>query len=143
MIVANILGEKGGEVISVAPDDSALSLARTLSKWRIGAVLVRDTAGGIVGIVSERDLLHSLAQDAAAILHRKVRDLMTEDVVSCAPDDSIQSVMERMTHGRIRHLPVVDGGELRGIVSIGDIVKHRLAEQSAEADALKAYIASG
>ena len=143
MIVADILGGKGGDVVTVLPDDSALSLARTLAKWRIGAVLVRDAGGKIVGIVSERDLIHALATDAAAILHRKVQDLMTGEVVTCSSSDSLQSVMEKMTHGRFRHLPVFDGGELRGIVSIGDVVKLRIAEQSAEADALKAYIASG
>lgn len=143
MIVADILGEKGGEVITVSPDDSALSLARTLAKWRIGAVLVRNADGKIVGIVSERDLIHALAKDAAAILHRKVLDLMTGEVVTCRSLDSLQSVMEKMTHGRFRHLPVIDDGELRGIVSIGDVVKLRIAEQLAEADALKAYIVSG
>ena len=110
MIVADILGEKGGEVITVSPDDSALSLARTLAKWRIGAVLVRNADGKIVGIVSERDLIHALATDAAAILHRKVLDLMTGEVVTCQSLDSLQSVMEKMTHGRFRHLPVIDDG---------------------------------
>jgi CBS domain-containing protein len=114
-----------------------------LAKWRIGAVLVRNADGKIVGIVSERDLIHALATDAAAILHRKVLDLMTGEVVTCQSLDSLQSVMEKMTHGRFRHLPVIDDGELRGIVSIGDVVKLRIAEQLAEADALKAYIASG
>ena len=140
MIVADILGEKGGEVITVSPEDSALSLARTLAKWRIGAVLVRNADGKIVGIVSERDLIHALATDAAAILHRKVQDLMTGDVVTCRSSDSLQSVMEKMTHGRFRHLPVIDDSELRGIVSIGDVNAWAMDNQRAEIHYLQEYL---
>ncbi len=143
MFVADILRDKGGEVISVGPEDSALSAARTLSKRGIGSVLVLAGNGEILGILSERDLLHGLANDAGAVLHRRVRDLMTTGVATCQPDDTLHSVMERMTHGRFRHLPVVEGGKLLGIVSIGDVVKNRLAEQAAEAEALKNYIATG
>ncbi len=143
MFVADILREKGGEVISVGPEDSALSAARTLSKRGIGSVLVRAGNGEILGILSERDLLHGLAREAGAVLHCRVRDLMTIDIATCTPRDTLHSVMERMTHGRFRHLPVVEDGKLLGIVSIGDVVKNRLAEQMAEAEALKNYIASG
>jgi CBS domain-containing protein len=143
MFVADILREKGGEVISVGPEDSALSAARTLSKRSIGSVLVRAGNGEILGILSERDLLHGLAREAGAVLHSRVRDLMTRDIETCTPGDTLHSVMERMTRGRFRHLPVVEQGKLLGIVSIGDVVKNRLAEQIAEAEALKNYIASG
>ncbi len=143
MFVSDILRDKGGEVISVGPEDSALSAARILSKRGIGSLLVLAGNGDILGIVSERDLVHGLAREAGAVLHCRVRDLMTVDIVTCTPRDSLHSVMERMTHGRFRHLPVVEDGKLRGIVSIGDVVKNRLAEQAAEAEALKAYIASG
>lgn len=143
MFVADILREKGGEVISVGPEDSALSAARTLSKRSIGAVLVQAGNGEILGILSERDLLHGLAREAGAVLHSRVRDLMTRDIETCTPGDTPHSVMERMTRGRFRHLPVVEHGKLLGIVSIGDVVKNRLAEQIAEAEALKNYIASG
>lgn len=143
MFVANILREKGGEVISAGPEDSALSVARTLSKRGIGSVLVRAGNGDILGILSERDLVHGLAREAGAVLHCRVRDLMTPDVATCSPRDTLHSVMERMTHGRFRHLPVIEQGRLIGIISIGDVVKNRLAEQIAEAEALKAYITSG
>ncbi len=143
MFVADILREKGGEVISVGPEDSALSAARMLSKRGVGSVLVRAADGEILGILSERDLTRGLAREAGAVLHCRVRELMTADVVTCMPADTLHSVMERMTHGRFRHLPVVDGGRLIGIVSIGDIVKHRLAELAGEAEALKSYITSG
>jgi len=143
MFVADILRDKGGEVISVGPEDSALSAARTLSKRGIGSVLVRAGNGEILGILSERDLLHGLAREAGAVLHSRVRDLMTRDIETCTPGDTLHSVMERMTRGRFRHLPVVENRKLLGIVSIGDVVKNRLAEQAAEAEALKAYISSG
>lgn len=143
MFVADILRSKGGEVISVGPDDSALSAARTLSKRGIGSLLVRAGDGEILGILSERDLVRGLANDAGAVLHRRVRDLMTEAVATCKPTDSLHMVMERMTNGRFRHLPVVDGGRLLGIVSIGDVVKNRIAEQLAETEALKSYITQG
>ncbi|MEQ1888880.1 MAG: CBS domain-containing protein [Alphaproteobacteria bacterium] len=143
MFVADILRDKGGEVISVGPEDSALSAARTLSKRGIGSVLVRAAGGEILGILSERDLVHGLAREAGAVLHCRVRDLMTVDVVTCAPGDTLHSVMEAMTHGRFRHIPVVENGRLLGIVSIGDVVKNRLAETQAEAEALKSYITSG
>ena len=143
MFVADILRDKGGEVISVGPEDSALSAARTLSKRGIGSVLVRAGNGEILGILSERDQLHGLAREAGAVLHCRVRDLMTTDIATCTPGDTLHSVMERMTHGRFRHLPVVEHGQLLGIISIGDVVKNRLAEQIAEAEALKNYITSG
>lgn len=143
MFVADILRDKGGEVISVGPGDSALSAARTLSKRGIGSVLVRADNGEILGILSERDLAHGLAREAGAVLHLRVRELMTVDVATCRPGDTLHSVMERMTHGRFRHLPVVENGRLLGIVSIGDVVKNRLAEQAAESEMLKAYITQG
>lgn len=142
MFVADILKDKGSEVVSIGPEESALAAARVLAKCGIGSVLVLDANRDILGILSERDLAHGLARDAGSVLHRRVRDLMTQDVMVCTPGDTLHSVMERMTHGRFRHLPVVDNGALIGIVSIGDIVKHRLAEQAAEAEALKSYITS-
>ena len=143
MFVADILRDKGGEVISVGPEDSVLSAARTLSKRGIGSVLVRAGNGEILGILSERDLLHGLAREAGAVLHCRVRDLMTRDIETCTPGDTLHSVVERMTRGRFRHLPVVENRKLLGIISIGDVVKNRLAEQAAEAEALKNYITSG
>lgn len=143
MHVADILRDKGNKIISVGPDDSVLLAARALAQHGIGSVMVLKHSGGILGILSERDIAHGLAREAAGVLDCQVRDLMTRNVETCRPDDTLQTVMERMTHGRFRHLPVVEDGELCGIVSIGDVVKNRLAEQIAEAEALKAYITSG
>lgn len=143
MHVADILRDKGSKVIAVRPEDSVLLAARTLAQHGIGSVMVLTEGGGILGILSERDIAHGLARDAAGVLHRRAGDLMTRNVETCMPDDTLHTVMERMTNGRFRHLPVVENGVLRGIVSIGDVVKNRLAEQTAEAEALKAYITSG
>ena len=143
MLVADILRDKGGEVISTGPEDSALLAARTLSKRGIGAVLVRAANGEILGILSERDLLHGLAREAGALMHCRVRDLMTTDIEICTPGETLHSLMERMTQRRCRHLPVMENGALLGIVSIGDVVKYLIAGQMAETEALKNYIATG
>lgn len=143
MFVSDILKDKGSDVICIGPEDSTLLAATTLSKRGIGSVLVQDTDGVIVGILSERDLVHGLAKNASGVLHRRVRDLMTVNVETCTPQDTLHSVMERMTNGRFRHLPVIENGQLSGIISIGDVVKNRIAEQVAEAEALKNYIISG
>ncbi|HAK61779.1 MAG: CBS domain-containing protein [Pseudomonadota bacterium] len=143
MLVADILRDKGGEVISVGPEDSALSAARTLSKRGIGSVLVRAADGEVLGILSERDMLHGLARHAGALMHYRVRDLMTKELETCTPDETLAALMERMTQRRVRHLPVVENGALLGIVSIGDVVKYLIAEQMAETEALKNYIATG
>lgn len=142
MFVADILIDKGGMVVSVGPGETALEAARTLAKYGIGSVLVLAANSDILGILSERDIAHGLAREAGALPDISVGALMTQNVMVCAPGDTLHSVMERMTIGRFRHLPVVDEGRLIGIVSIGDIVKHRLAEQAAEAEALKSYISS-
>ena len=102
-----------------------------------------DGEGGVAGIVSERDLVRALASHGAKALELEARQVMTRDVVTCDPDESIDNVMEIMTRGRFRHLPVVRRGELLGLVSIGDVVKSRLEETRHEAEALKAYISAG
>jgi CBS domain-containing protein len=142
MFVSDILAHKGDRVISVAPDDGLTSAIATLSARRIGAVLVLDRAGAIVGILSERDVLHAMAREGAAALDRKVSDVMTGAVVTCDRDASIEHVMETMTERRFRHLPVVDHGRLCGMISIGDVVRLRLEEQRREAEALRQYIAA-
>jgi CBS domain-containing protein len=140
MFVSDILAYKGDRVISVAPDEGLAAAIDTLSTRRIGAVLVLDADGAIVGILSERDVLHAVARDGMAALDRKVSDVMTASVVTCDPDASIESVMQTMTERRFRHLPVVQQGRLRGMISIGDVVRLRLEEQRREADALREYI---
>lgn len=143
MLVNSILKAKGRDVFSVGPDVSVLETARILRQKRIGAVLVCDGDGALLGVLSERDIVRALADDGINVLETPVRALMTRDVVTCRPTDSIDSLMALMTDRRIRHIPVLDHGGLVGLVSIGDVVKHRIAETEMEAEALKSYIATG
>ena len=143
MFVSDILSQKGGSVFTVTPGTSVAQVAQQLSVRRIGSVLVLDEDGGVAGIVSERDLVRALASHGAAALELEARQVMTRDVVTCDPDESIDQVMATMTSGRFRHLPVVRHGELLGLVSIGDIVKARIEETTHETEALKAYIVAG
>ncbi|HLK85318.1 MAG TPA: CBS domain-containing protein [Candidatus Binataceae bacterium] len=140
--VAAVLGRKGSQVVTVAPHDSIATLVRVLSRNRIGAAPVVDRAGRLVGIISERDVIHGLAQFGEAAIALPVERLMTEEVRTCTPEDAIVELMETMTLRRIRHLPVLRAGELAGIVSIGDVVKQRLGEAQSELDELRSYIRS-
>jgi CBS domain-containing protein len=143
MFVSDILAQKGGLVFTVTPGTSVAQLSQQLSTRRIGSVLVLDGEGAVAGIVSERDLVRALASHGAKAMELEARQVMTRDVVTCDPDDSIDQVMQTMTRGRFRHLPVVRHGELLGLVSIGDVVKARLEETKHETEALKAYIVAG
>jgi CBS domain-containing protein len=143
MFVSDILAQKGGLVYTVTPGTSIAQLSQQLSTRRIGSVLVLDGEGAVAGIVSERDLVRALASHGAKAMELEARQVMTRDVVTCDPDDSIDRVMQTMTQGRFRHLPVVRHGELLGLVSIGDVVKARLEETKHETEALKAYIVAG
>ncbi|MBI2735626.1 MAG: CBS domain-containing protein [Rhodospirillales bacterium] len=143
MFVSDILSQKGGLVFSVTPDTTAAEVARQLSVKRIGSVLVLNDAGTVVGIASERDLVRALATHGVKAMELEVRQIMTREVVSCHPDDSIDEVMQTMTNGRFRHLPVIHHNELVGLISIGDVVKARLEETQHETEALKAYIVAG
>lgn len=143
MFVSDVLSQKGGLVFTVTPGTTVGQVCQQLSTRRIGSVLVVDRLDHIVGIVSERDLVHALAVNGKAALELEASRVMTRDVVTCDPDDSIDHVMEMMTRGRFRHLPVVHKGELLGLVSIGDVVKARLEETRHETEALRAYIVAG
>jgi CBS domain-containing protein len=143
MFVSDILAQKGGLVFTVTPGTSIAQLSQQLSTRRIGSVLVLDGEGSVAGIVSERDLVRALASHGAKAMELEARQVMTREVVTCDPDDSIDQVMQTMTQGRFRHLPVVRHGELLGLVSIGDVVKARLEETKHETEALKAYIVAG
>lgn len=141
MFVSDILKFKGDKIFSVGPDDSVDVPIRELSEHRIGAVLVVDPQGQTVGILSERDLVRALQKFGRALFDRKVRDLMTAPVITCTPSDPVAAIEGMMTANRFRHVPVVDGGKLVGIVSIGDVVKTRIEEAQSEVDALRRYIA--
>ena len=142
MAVAHILKQKGAAVITVQPADSVQAIVDILAKHRIGAVVVVDHEGAIAGIVSERDVVRAMAGDAAGVVGKSARDIMTAKVRTCTPQDSETDLMQMMTESRIRHLPVVADGRLAGMVSIGDVVKFRMEEIEREADHMKSYIAS-
>ncbi|KAA2242194.1 CBS domain-containing protein [Salinarimonas soli] len=142
MSVQHILAEKGGDVVTIAPDRTLAEAAHLLAERRIGAVIVSEGSRAVAGILSERDIVRALARGGAAALDHPVSRHMTAEVVTCTPDIVIVEVMELMTRGKFRHVPVVQGGRLIGIVSIGDIVKRRLAEVETEQQALREYITS-
>ncbi|MCA8966985.1 MAG: CBS domain-containing protein [Planctomycetes bacterium] len=142
MNVNMILRGKGDRVVTVRPDDTVGTAAKRLADERIGAVLVTGADGTMCGVLSERDIVRGIGGEGAAALAQPVSSLMTADVVRCAPGDSVNGVMARMSERRIRHLPVFDGDKLLGIVSIGDVVKHRIQEIEAEASALRDYIST-
>ncbi|HEX7775180.1 MAG TPA: CBS domain-containing protein [Parvibaculum sp.] len=139
MNVATILKAKGNEVATVAPTITLAEAARLLSEKRIGAVIIMH-GQQLLGILSERDIVKAIARMGVESLDRPVREIMTSRVVTCGLNDSVDELMDSMTEGRFRHLPVIDRGELVGIVSIGDVVKHRIAETVMETEALRLYI---
>lgn len=141
MFVRQILASKGGDIVTIAPSAKISDVVALMSKERIGAILVLDADARIAGIVSERDVARGLAEHGAALLEMSADRIMTSEVITCGPDDGIDKLMRKMTTGRFRHLPVVENAKMVGIVSIGDIVKHRLEELEAEASLLQDYIA--
>ncbi len=141
MMIASILREKGHAVASVGPDALVDEIVGELTTRRIGAVLVID-GEAVVGVVSERDVVRGLAGHQGEVLALRARDIMTSPVITILPADTVVGAMELMTGRRIRHLPVVESGRLVGLVSIGDLVKARIAEAEREALALKDYIAT-
>lgn len=144
MTVAHILADKGREVVTVTADEPVAKAIRTLADKKIGAVLILDGDGtSIAGVLSERDVVRALAADGPAALDKPVSALMTRMVITCSPSDTMAVVMAKMTEGRFRHVPVLEGGRLVGLVSIGDVVKRRIAETEHEAEALREYIATG
>lgn len=136
-----ILDAKGHDVATIAPDASLADAAGELARHGIGALVVTDAEGAIVGIVSERDLVRSIADHGTDALTRRVRDAMTASVHTCAPDATVDQLMAQMTDHRIRHVPVVDGTAMVGIVSIGDVVKRRVQQLVTETEHLTEYIA--
>lgn len=143
MTVQHILAEKGTGVVSIGPDLSLADASRLLSEKKIGAVVVSGDGNTVDGILSERDIIRALAREGAAALDMKISRYMTADVVTCNKTADMDHLMQVMTHGKFRHIPVVEDDQLVGIVSIGDVVKRRLAEIENEHKALKDYIAAG
>lgn len=141
MRIAEILNNKGNDVLKVAPDATVLSVVAMLAEKRIGCVPVVEN-GEVIGIFSERDVVYQLAQSGHSMLEALVRDAMTTPAVTIASDTPIISALSLMTRRRIRHLPVVDDGEMVGFVSIGDLVKFRIDSIEAEAAAMRSYIQS-
>jgi CBS domain-containing protein len=140
MIVKSIIDMKGGDVVTLEPSVSLDTAAKLLAERRIGAVVVLGADDRVVGILSERDIVREIADHGVAAMQQQVSQVMTRKVVTCTLDETLHSIMERMTAGKFRHVPVIDQGRLAGIISIGDVVKHRIEEMEQESDALKSYI---
>jgi CBS domain-containing protein len=136
MFISDVLKIKGRSVVKVRPSDTVAVAVARLAKHRIGAVVVEDQWMKPVGIFSERDFVDAIARDGAAVLGRDVRQLMSSPIISCLSSDRIDAVLAAMTLAKVRHFPVIDAGTLNGIVSIGDLVKHRLDEKELEASVL-------
>jgi CBS domain-containing protein len=143
MTVRNIIGAKPiQQIITVRPTDVVRTATEVLAKHRIGAVIVSGDGAMVDGILSERDIVRALGTHGVGCMGQTVQELMTAEVIGCHPDDSATSVMEKMTDGRFRHMPVIDGGRMIGVISIGDVVKARLAEIENENSALTGMIAN-
>jgi CBS domain-containing protein len=143
MNVAAILKSKGREVLTTTPDATLLDIAKLLGTRRIGCIVVTGIDGKVIGIVSERDIVREIARAGSQVLKEPVASCMTKSVVSCREADTIDRLMSEMTTHRFRHMPVVERGRLVGLVSIGDVVKMRIAEAEMEAAAMRDYIATG
>ena len=141
MTVAAILKHKGNKVVTVEPTARITEVITALDAERIGAVLVLDRVDQLLGVVSERDIVRSLALNGAKALEMTAGQLMTQAPRTARPGTTVEEAMRLMTEGRFRHLPVIDNGRLAGLISIGDVVKARIMQQEAEVDSLKAYVA--
>jgi len=140
MTVKAILSHKGRNVTTIEPTATLETAIATLAGERIGALVVLGAEQRVIGIVSERDVVRALSEQGAAAVKGPLSQVMTREVVTCSETDTVSAIMERMTTGKFRHIPVVEHGRLAGIVSIGDVVKHRLNEMEAESAALRDYI---
>jgi CBS domain-containing protein len=143
MIVRTILKSKpSSDVATTVAGQTVGDAARLLDQRRIGALVVVDEQRSLAGILSERDIVRGLSRHGLAVMEMNVGQLMTADVLTCSPEDSIDSLMATMTSNRIRHLPVLEGGRLAGIITIGDVVKARLEETTMQVDSLREYVMS-
>ena len=142
MIIADLLRLRNNDVFKIKSTDCIADAANELTERKIGALLVEDDAGKVVGILSERDIVGGMGPHGADLHDVPVSELMTTKIVKCAPRDTVLEAMAMMTDRRIRHLPVFDGDNLAGLISVGDLVKCRISEVQAEAEAMRQYIAS-
>jgi CBS domain-containing protein len=143
VLIDHILQRKGTDVVTISADTPVKQAVATLRQHNVGALVVVGDDDAVVGIISERDVVRALATDGAAVLGRDVRDLMSSEVTTCERRSSADELMKVMTERRIRHIPVVEGQSLLGIVSIGDVVKSRIGELEDEAETLHDYLSSG
>ena len=128
LTVGAILADKGGEIFTVSPQTAVKEVVAELNRRRVGALVVVDSGNHPVGIVSERDIVRNADSKGLEVFEKPVQDIMTPNPKTCFPEDKVEAVMKQMTEGRFRHLPVLDGGKLCGLVSIGDVVRHRMLE---------------
>lgn len=142
MLIAHVLRDKGAVVHTLTADATLEAAAKELNLRKVGALVVLDQKGGVIGVLSERDIVREVARRGAACLAERIGSAMSRDVVTARPSETVDDGLARMTDRRIRHLPVLAEGKLVGIVSIGDLVKHRIAAVEAEAAAMQAYIAA-
>ena len=143
MIIGQILKSKGRSVMTARPNDSIQEIALRLAHRKIGAIVIVGDSGKVGGIISERDIIRLIAEHGAGALDMSASDGMTREVVSCRGTNTLEEIMEMMTKGRFRHLPVIEDGALVGIISIGDVVKHHTAEVELEVTAMRGYLATG
>ncbi|WP_433665703.1 CBS domain-containing protein [Nocardia sp. CA-136227] len=142
MRISEILRRKGGEVVTIAPDATVRELLRILAAHNVGAAIVSPDGTAMAGIVSERDIVRRLDRDGAPLLDAPVSTIMTAALHTCSPDDNVETLNAIMTEHRIRHLPVLEDGQMIGIVSIGDVVKSQISELETEREALVRYLHS-
>lgn len=142
MLIAHVIRDKGRTVHTLPADATLEQAAKELHQRKVGALVVLDDGGALLGVLSERDIVREIARRGASCLGDRVSAAMTRDVITATPQESVDEGLARMTDRRIRHLPVTEEGRLAGIVSIGDLVKHKIAEAEAESAAMQAYIAA-
>lgn len=143
MNVATVLKSKGRNVVTIHAGVTLKEIAEELSSRKIGVVIVTGEAGRVIGILSERDVVRHVASKGAAALEMTAGEVMTKNVITCQETHTLDELMETMTAGRFRHMPVVEGGQLVGLISIGDVVKYHLADMALEVSAMRSYLTTG
>ena len=140
MFVSEILKRKGGDVVTTSPETPVRDVAKLFRTNRIGLAVVCDEAGEMVGVISERDIIYGIAEEGGKAADHKVEEMMDREIITCKSDDMIQKAMSVMLARRLRHLPVLDEGVLKGLISIGDVLKYRLEETMLDEKAMRDYI---